>query len=163
MFAELDCTSRFYDLQLHLRRAHFVTADLMSKVIAGACTRIAMPSCAGRVVEINRLIASEAWTDSALALIELELPQWRLHRLVYEQDAWHCSLSKQWNLRVWLHDSAEAHHQSLPLAILIALIEARQCSESESEPLSLRAASSVPRCRAESGVPVTTMCCDNFA
>jgi hypothetical protein len=159
MFAGLDCESRLPDLQDQLKRAHGVTPDLMSKVVAGAGTRFTMPSCAGEAARIDRLIASEAWTEAALALVELELPQWRLHRLVYEQDAWLCSLNKQWNPRVWLNDCAETRHQSLPLAILSALIEARQCSE----PSSMRAASSVPQCGAGSSFPVETMCCDNFA
>jgi len=78
---------------------------------------------------------------------------------VYEDDIWLCSLNKQWNLPGWLSDCAEIRHQSLPLAILTALIEARQCSEPEP----VLAASSVPQCGAKSGVPVETMCCDNFA
>jgi hypothetical protein len=163
VFVGLDCESRLPDLQDQLRRAQAVTADLISKIVAGACTRVTIPSCAGKTARINRLIESEAWTETALALVELELPQWRLHRLVHEQDAWLCSLSKQWNPRVWLSDCAQARHQSLPLAILSALIEARQCSELESEPLSMRAAGSVPQCRAESSLPLATMCCDNFA
>src|SRR5260370_31615634 len=148
MLASSGCESRLADLQNQLGCAHAVTAELMSKV-AGACTRFTMPSCAGKAAKIDRLIVSEAWTDAALALVELELPQWKLHRLVYEQDAWLCSLNKQWNLRVWFYDCAEARHQSLPLAILSALIEARQCSEQPSAPLSRRTASSVPPCGAE--------------
>jgi hypothetical protein len=159
MFAGLDRESRLPDLQNQLRCAQGVTADLMSKVVAGACDRVTMPSCAGGAARINRLIESEAWTEAALALVELELPQWRLNRLVYEQDAWLCSLNKQWNLRVWLSDCAQARHQSLPIAILSALIEAQQCSE----PPSMRAASSVPRCGADLSSSIATMCCDNFA
>src|SRR5258708_32966679 len=123
MFAGLDRESRLPDLQDRLRRAQGVTPDLMSKVVAGAGTRFTMPGCAGKAARIDRLIASEAWTEAALALVELELPQWRLHRLVYEGETWLCSLAQRWNLRVWLSDCAEARHQSLPLAILSALIE----------------------------------------
>jgi hypothetical protein len=159
MFPELDRQRSLLDLQDQLRRAPIVTADLMSEFVTSACTRVIMPSCAGKAAKINRLIECEAWTEAALALVDLELPQWRLHRLVYEDDIWLCSLNKQWNLPGWLSDCAETRHQSLPLAILTALIEARQCSESES----VRAASSVPQCGAKSGVPVETMCCDNFA
>jgi hypothetical protein len=159
MFPGPDRQNSLADLQDQLRRAEVVTADLMSKFVTSACTRVMMPGCAGKVAKINRLIESEAWTETALALVELELPQWRLHRLVYEDDTWLCSLNKQWNLPGWLRDCAETRHQSLPLAILTALIEARQCSE----PSSMRAASSVPQCGAESGFPVVTVCCDNFA
>lgn len=159
MLAGLDRQSSLLDLQDQLRAAPVVTADLMSKFVTGACTRVMMPSCAGKAAKINRLLESEAWTEAALALVELELPQWRLHRLVYEDDIWLCSLNKQWSLPSWLSDCAETRHQSLPLAILTALIEARQCSE----PASVRAATSVPQCGPESGVPVEVMCCDNFA
>jgi len=31
------------------------------------------------------LIGSEAWTDSALALIDLELPQWQVRRIAYDE------------------------------------------------------------------------------
>jgi hypothetical protein len=159
MAAGLDRESRLPDLQDQLRSAQVVTADLLSKVVAGACTRVAMPSYAGNSARIDRLIASEAWTEAALALVELELPQWRLRRLMYEEDTWVCSLSQQEDPRVWLSDCAETRHQSLPLAILGVLIEAQQCSE----PSSMRTVSSVPRCGAKSSLPVETMCCDNFA
>jgi hypothetical protein len=159
MFAGLDSESRLPALQDQLRRAHDVTPDLMSKVVAGAGTRFTMPSCAGKAARIDRLIASEAWTEAALALVELELPQWRLHRLVYEENTWGCSLSQQWDPRVWLSDCADTRHQSLPLAILGALIEALQ----RSEPLFMPTASSVPQCGAKSSPPFETMCCDNFA
>jgi hypothetical protein len=161
MFAGLDRQSRLPDLQNQLRRAQVATADLMSKVVADGCTRVAMLS-AGKA-RIDRLIESEAWTEAALALVELELPHWRFHRLMHEDDVWLCSLSRQWNLPVWLSDCAESRHQSLPLAILSAMIEARQCNEPTSEPSSMRAASSVPQCGAESSFPVETMCVDNFS
>src|ERR1700732_4491330 len=145
MFFRLDLESGLPDLQARRTGAPNATPALMSKVVAGACARIAMPGNATKAARIDRLIESEAWTEAALALVELELPQWRLRRLVYEEGAWLCSLSEQWNLPVGLSDSAEPRHESLPLAILSALIEARQCGE----PSSVRAASSVPQCRVE--------------
>jgi hypothetical protein len=159
MFSRRDLESGLHDLQDRLRRAQVVTPDLMSKVVAGACTRIAMPSNATKAARIDRLIEAGAWTEAALALVELELPQWKLRRLVYEEGAWLCSLSKPRNLPVWLGDCAETRHESLPLAILSALIEAHQCGE----PPIGQAASSVPRCRAQSSSPAEIMCCDNFA
>jgi hypothetical protein len=159
MFPNSDPANGLDELQDLLRRAQAVTPRLISMVVADACTRIVMPSCATQAARINRLIESEAWTDAALGLVELELPQWRLRRLVYEDGAWLCSLSKQWNLPDWLADSVEAQHPSLPLAILCALIEARQCGE----PKSRWAAGSVPRCRMEASSPVEIVCCDNFA
>jgi hypothetical protein len=158
MFSRPDRQSHLHDLQDQLGRAHVVTPDLTSKVV-GACTRIALPSNASKAARIDRLIESEAWTEAALALIELELPFWRLRRLVYEEGAWLCTLSRQWSLPAWLSDNAETRHQSLPLAILSALIEADQCGEPSSRPI----ATSVPQCGVESSSPVQPMCCDNFA
>jgi len=159
MFSISDVECRLPDLQDRLRRAQAVTHDLMSKVVAGACTRIMTPGNAIRAAKINRLIELEAWTEAALALVELELPQWKLRRLVCEEGVWLCSLSKQWNLPDWLSDNAETRHESLPIAILSALIEAQRCGE----PASRRTATSVPQCRVDSSSPVETMCCDNFA
>ncbi len=118
-----------------------------------------MPSRATMAAKIDRLIESEAWTEAALALVELELPQWKLRRLVYEEGVWLCSLSKEWNLPPWLDDCAEARHESLPLAILSALIEALQCGEPAPAP----ATSAVPRCRIEAVSSGENVCCDNFA
>ena len=159
MFSGRDAGDRLVELQDRLRRAQIVTPDLMAEIVAGACTRRAMPGCAPKAAKIDRLIALEAWTEAALALVELELPQWRLRRLVCEEGYWLCSLSKQWNLPAWLADSAEARHETLPLAILSALIEARRGAELLPRP----AVGSVPQCGAQSGSAVEVMCCDNFA
>jgi hypothetical protein len=159
MFSRRDVGRGLRDRQVQLTRAQVPTPDLMSKVVAAACTRITTPSYAAKAARIDRLIESEAWTETALALIEIELPLWKLRRLVCEEGVWLCSLSKQWNLPVWLSDTAETRHELLPIAILSALIEARQCGEPSSKPI----VSSVPRCGGESSSAVETMCCDNFA
>ena len=70
-----------------------------------------MPVRAPKAAKIDRLIELAAWTEAALALVELELPQWRVRRLVCEEGYWLCSLSKQWNLLVWLGDDAEARQR----------------------------------------------------
>ena len=158
MFSRPEPEDRLGDLHDQLRRAQVVTPDLLSKLAADANARTATPNRAARFAQINRLIAAEAWTEAALALVELGLPQWRLRRLVYEDGAWLCSLSKHWNLPDWLGDSAEARHESLPLAVLNAMVEAHQYDAPAP-----RAAGSVPQCRAESAVPLEIMCCDNFA
>jgi hypothetical protein len=157
MFSGPDPEGRLDELQDQLRRAQVVTRDLMSKVVA--CRRINLRSDATKTVKIDRLIELEAWTEAALVLVERELPQWKLRRLVYEEGAWLCSLSKQWNAPAWLGDCAEARHESLPLAILSALIEARQCGEPSFAPM----ASSVPQCGIKAGSAVEIVCCDNFA
>ena len=158
MFSVSDIEGRSDDLCDQVMRARIVTPDLISKVVGAAGTGILMRGGATKAARIDRLVEAEAWTEVALALVGLELPLWTVRRLVYEEGAWLCSLSKQWNLPVWLSDSVEARHESLPLAILSALIEARQYGEPESG----RVASSVPQCRAESSFAAQIMCCDNF-
>ncbi len=157
MFFGRDAGGLLVELQDRLRLAQAVTPDLMAGIVAGACTRLAMPGCASRAAKIDRLVELEAWTEAALALVELELPQWRLRRLVCEEGYWLCSLSKQWNLPAWLGDNAEARHESLPLAILSAWIEARRGAEP------LPAGSVVLHRPQAPASPAVVMCCDNFA
>jgi hypothetical protein len=98
-----------------------VTADLILEVV-GTPSRRLPP-------RIERLIESGAWTDAALALLELELPQWQLRRLAYDEGEWHCALSRQRELPEWLDDrSVESHHADLSLAILSAFVDARRKS-----------------------------------
>jgi len=75
-----------------LRRVHALTPDLISNVIADGCTRFPAMKRAGKAARIAQLIGVGAWSDAALALIELEPPAWKLRRLVYEDGEWHCSL-----------------------------------------------------------------------
>jgi hypothetical protein len=110
-----------------LRDAPAVTADLMSEVL-GNTSGTTSSSTSRRVPAwIERLIGSGAWTDATLALLELELPQWQLRRLAYDQGEWHCALSPQRELPEWLDDrSVESHHADLSLAILSAFVDARR-------------------------------------
>lgn len=94
-----------------LRLAPALTPDLISNVIADACTRLPVLNKAGKATRIDQLIEAGAWSDAALALIELELPEWKLRRLVYEDGEWFCSLSKQPNLPVVFDDTADACHE----------------------------------------------------
>ena len=65
-----------------LRLAPALTPDLISNVIADACIRLPVLTRAGNAARIDQLIEAGAWSDAALALIELELPAWKLRRLV---------------------------------------------------------------------------------
>jgi hypothetical protein len=91
---------------------------------------IALPARSGNVrpARVERLIAAQAWTDAALALLELELPQWRVRRLVYDDDEWHCALSRHRAMPDWLDQTVETHDTDLAQAILGALAEARRIS-----------------------------------
>ncbi len=99
-----------------------------------------------------------AWTDAALTLVALELPAWRMRRLVYENGEWLCSLSLQPNLLAGLDDSVDVVHEELPLAVLRALVEARRRSAAaqQAEPV-------VSQLRPAAPQMSTIVCCDNFA
>jgi hypothetical protein len=70
-------------LEERLPHPHAFTPDLMSDVIAKACTRVAAHG-ATSMARVNQLIEAGAWTDAALAMVELELPYWTVRRLTYE-------------------------------------------------------------------------------
>src|ERR1700730_6680371 len=144
------------ELDDRLRDGHAVTAELMSQIIAETC-RHSPPICPTRKsVEIDLLIHSGAWTDAALALIDLELPQWQVRRIVYDESEWHCALSRQRELPEWLDQSIETHHEDLPLAILSAFVEARRVSTPRNR-------TSVPLVRPDADLLCIPVCCDNFA
>jgi hypothetical protein len=121
--------------------------DLISEVIGKPSRRLP--------ARIKRLIQSGAWTDAALALLEMELPQWQLRRLAYDEGEWHCALSRQRELPEWLDDrSIESHHADLSLAILSAFVDARRSAPPSrtSVPAVVRAANPL----------YEPACCDNF-
>jgi hypothetical protein len=140
-------------LEAQLRRAQAPTAELISDVIAEACVCFAARGGAAKL-RIRRLIESGAWTDAALALLELELPQWKLRRIVYEDGEWHCALSRHPQLPLELDEVAEASHEILPLALLVALLQA-----SRDVAASAARVTAVPRVDPTPGA----ICCDNFA
>src|SRR5882724_7629967 len=100
-----------------------------------------MPLVRQTAASIERLIHAGAWTDTALALIELELPQWKVRRIAYDEGEWHCALSRQRELPEWLDQSIETHHADLPLAILSGFIDAQRISA----PRSRTSVPAVPR------------------
>lgn len=139
-----------------VRVANAITPDLMSEIITGACARLSLLNRDGKAARhIAQLIESSAWIEVSLALIALELPDWKLRRLIYDGAEWHCSLSRQPNLPVEIDDTAEARHEVLPLAILAAFLEAQRSNIPHEV-----GTRSVPQV-----LPATTyvVCCDNFA
>lgn len=139
-----------------LRDAHAVTAGLLRDVIRGLCSRFLSVGRAENSARIERLMKSGAWTDAALALIELELPMWQVRRIVYDAGEWHCALSRQRELPDWLDQSIEACHADLSLAILMAFTEVQRVS---APPVR----TSVPNVPCMANAPCIPVCCDNFA
>ena len=111
-----------------LQNAYAVTAEFLSDIVSQTCRRFPSASQSGKTARIEQLIQSGAWTDAALALIDLELPQWQLRRIAYDEGEWHCALSRERELPDWLDQSAEGRHADLALAILSAFVEAKRIS-----------------------------------
>jgi len=121
-------------LSEHFRGASEVDANLFTEVIGAACRRYPSLGQSGKTARVEQLIQSGAWTDAALALIDLELPFWQVRRLAYDDGEWYCALSRERELPDWLDQSIEARHTDLALAILSAFVEAQRISEPESRP-----------------------------
>ncbi len=138
-----------------LRGAYAVTAEFMADIISQTCRRFPSAGQRGKTARVEQLIQSGAWTDAALALLDLELPQWQVRRLVYDEGEWHCALSRERELPDWLDQSIETHHADLALAILSAFVEAQRISAPSSR-------TSVPAVRRDADSLYESACVDNF-
>ena len=144
------------ELSDRLRDTRAATTGLMSEVIAQTCRRFPSMGQTEKTARIERLIGSGAWTDAALALIDLELPQWQVRRIAYDEGEWHCALSRQRELPEWLDQSVETHHADLALAILCAFVDVQHVTA----PSSRTSVPTVPRDASALYEPLLT---DNFA
>ena len=139
-----------------LRDAYAVTAEFLSDIVGETCRRFPSTTANAKTVRVERLIDSNAWTDAALALIDLELPEWQVRRLAYDEGEWHCALSRQRELPDWLDQSIETHHADLALAILSAFVEAQRTTAQSNR-------TSVPKAPRRVDVFHEPVCSDNFA
>jgi hypothetical protein len=139
-----------------LRTTAAVTNELMSEVIGEACRRFPSVAQREKTARIEQLIAAEAWTDAALALIDLELPLWQVRRIAYDEGEWYCALSRECELPDWLDRSIESSHPDLALAILGTFVEAQRTAATSSRP-------SVPTVLPDPNALYVRLCCDNFA
>ena len=151
----LSKTDASRDLTERLRDAHAVTQALLSEVVTGICLRFPTTAQTHKTARIERLIGSAAWTDAALALIDLELPLWQVRRIAYDDGEWYCALSRERELPDWLDRSIEARHADLALAILSAFVDALRLSAPSSK-------TSVPAVSRDTNPLYEPVCCDNF-
>jgi hypothetical protein len=138
-----------------LQTALTPTADVFRTVIEGSCIRLPGLKASRLAARLERLIAAGAWSEAALALVELEVPAWRVRRLAHEGSEWICALSRQPNLPIDIDDTAEASHEHLALAILTAMVEAQRRSNVVAE----RNPAAAPMMPSSDRM----VCCDNFA
>lgn len=145
-----------------VRRVRAVSADLMLDLIEATSALLPELNGTRKAAVVHRLVKCRAWTDAALALLEIELPQWKLRRLVFEDGKWLCSLSKQVYLPLGLDDSVDARHEVLPLAILSALLEARRDTITQESPPTVPHPRSAPDHAASRENLFCVIPCDNF-
>ena len=143
------------ELGERIRNADAVTTDIMSDVIGATCRRFPSLGQSEKSLRLERLLESGAWTDAALALIDLELPQWQLRRIAYDEGEWHCALSRQRELPDWLDAAIEARHADLALAMLGAFVEARRIAAPTIQ-------TSVPAVPQDANPMFEPMLCDNL-
>jgi hypothetical protein len=139
-----------------LRVADVTTSELMAEIVGATCRRFPPVRPTGKTARIVRLIGSQAWTDAARALLDLELPQWQVRRIVYDEGEWHCALSRQRELPDWLDQAIEARHVDLPLAILAAFVDAQRITAPSTR-------TSVPTAPYGANPRWVPVCRDNFA
>lgn len=120
---------------------------LIAKRLRDAC-RTLRPC--EQTAHLEMLIDACAWTDAVIALMERELPGWTPRRLIFEDGAWHCSLSRTPLLPLDRDDTSDGSGSCPALAMLRAFTEARRRRQ-------LPATSSVG---SDSLTPVN---CENFA
>jgi len=112
-----DCfgTPRFAGAQREHRVTDDVTRERMAEILDVICRR------APFLWQV-RFYAC-AWTDSAPALIELEVPVWHIQRIVYGTGDWHCALSRQREFPDWLDQAVKSGHANLELAHLSTFVK----------------------------------------
>ena len=156
MLLNLERQAGFIRFPVQLWQAANSTTDFMTLIMRaiGACT----PSFNGnpKAQRIQQLIECGAWTDAILALIDLELPTWKLRRVTYDDGEWHCSLSQNPAIPIEFDETADATHDNLALAMLGAFLAARTQGETSTK-VSLNSAPQKPPSAWQ------TVCCANFA
>jgi hypothetical protein len=138
-----------------LHRASAANSDLFAVVLAKACPRLAF--CKPTMLKhLHRLLETGAYVDAALAVLEFELPLWRVHRLTFDAGEWHCLLSRTPWMPIEFDDTAQAQHECLPLAILSSFIEARRAHLINNS----SGCRTVPQVQPGGDM---TLCCENFS
>jgi hypothetical protein len=143
------------------QRIHLAAAPdriLLREIMTSGGLRLHALMTATGARRLESLLDAGAWTEAAFTLVELEFPTWSMRRLVLDDGMWFCSLSLSPALPAEFDEIAEASHESMPLAILAALIEARRATDAA------RASRSLPRpTRGDPQSDVHRINCDNFS
>ncbi|SFJ84265.1 hypothetical protein [Bradyrhizobium sp. Gha] len=139
-----------------LHNAQGMTRPLMLEIVDKACRRFPSLGQSERTARVMRLIDAEAWTDAALALMELELPLWRVRRIAYDEGEWHCALSRERELPDWLDAAIEGCHGDFAVALMSAFVEVQELAMEAPRP-------SVPQMRPAPHPLYEPAACENFS
>jgi hypothetical protein len=150
--------SELYELRDRVRRGGVVTGDLMTRLITLFRPCLGDVTGSSALSRLNCLMEAQAWTDAAVALIEIAVPRWSLSRVFCEDGEWTCVLSRFPQMPEWLDDAVEGRHEVMALAILDAILAA--CEIDPPEATDERA--SVWWQPQESDQCSWVVCCDNF-
>jgi hypothetical protein len=149
MLFHLTSEDRLNALRARLGRESVLASDVISEILT------IVEAHDEQLDRIENLVRSGAFTDAALALIELAPGAWKLRRLSYDDGEWHCSLSRHVGIPPEFDDTADGTHETLSLAILSALIAVlREHRAAVGDRLR-----TPPPVRPTARQPV---CCDNF-
>ena len=113
------------DLRRAIDRADAATPALVSSVLDLLLSGSAIPMRLVVARRVRELIAAEAWTEAALALVSLDHTR-AVRRISFEDGEWRCVIGAKVPLPDWLDDTIESAHEALALAILGALVDAVQ-------------------------------------
>jgi hypothetical protein len=142
------------------QRIHLAAAPdrhLLREIITSGGLRFHALKTATGARRLENLLEAGAWTETAIALVALELPAWSMRRLVKDDGMWFCALTRSPALPAEFDEMIETSHESMPLAILAALIEARRATDAA------RASRSLPTPPADPQSDVHRINCDNFS
>jgi hypothetical protein len=79
----LDREHRLDKLRALVRRSPAITPELLTEVMLEACIRFAAYGNATKAL-FNQLVAHGAWADAVLLLLQFELSQWKVKRILYD-------------------------------------------------------------------------------
>ena len=142
-------------LRAKLHAAAEPTPELMAEVLDVSRRRFLVPGPRATAAHLEHCIDTRAWTDAALALLELELPFWQIRRIAYDGGEWYCAISRERELPDWLGQSLEARHPNLALVILSVYLEAQAAAASSG-------GASLPEAPGRPDSDFIALCCDNF-
>jgi hypothetical protein len=130
------------------------TARVLSTIARGARAHPPIGEIA-RASQLERLIGAGAWTEAALALLAILLPDWSVRRLELDGGEWWCTMSRHPRTPREFDDAVDGRDRLLPLAIIEAMLEARQ----RAAPPPQAAGKAFP---AHEEPSHEVVCCDNF-